>query len=150
MGLIYCDTPVGLMKIVDDGEYITQINVADVENEKEAPSKLSDKARSELLEYFAEKRTEFDLPVKLCGTEFQKRVWQALMTVPFGETRTYGDIAAQIGNGKASRAVGMACNRNNIMIIVPCHRIIGANGALTGFGAGIEMKEWLLRHEKAL
>ena len=106
------------------------------------------KTAMQLDEYFAGKRREFDLPLLFEGTDFQKRVWAALLTIPYGETRTYGEIAAQTGNPKACRAVGLANNRNPIAIICPCHRVIGADGSLTGYGGGLPAKEYLLALER--
>lgn len=108
---------------------------------------LKDAVR-QLGEYFEGKRTTFDLPQNPEGTPFQKKVWQALRKIPYGETRSYGDIAKAVGSPKGARAVGMACNRNPIFIATPCHRVIGANGALVGFGGGLEMKRYLLELEK--
>ena len=106
--------------------------------------------RKALREYFTGRRAAFaDIPLDMHGTDFQRSVWSALLTIPFGETRSYGDIARQIGNPNAVRAVGLANGRNPVPVIVPCHRVIGANGKLTGFGGGIETKQWLLRHEGA-
>lgn len=107
-----------------------------------------DQAAKELDAYFAKKRTTFDVPLDVGGTPFQRTVYKALLDVKFGETRSYADIAAAIGKGKAFRAVGGANNRNPIAIIVPCHRIIGASGSLTGYGGGLPVKEWLLAHER--
>lgn len=104
-------------------------------------------ARVQLTEYFDGKRTNFDLPLSAHGTDVQNGVWRALSDIPYGETRTYGDIARIIGRPKASRAVGAANGKNPISIIVPCHRVIGSDGSLTGFGGGIERKQWLLAHE---
>ncbi|MHA3841367.1 methylated-DNA--[protein]-cysteine S-methyltransferase [Sphingomonas aestuarii] len=104
-------------------------------------------AATQLDDYFAGRRTAFDLPLDFRGTDFQKSVWAALLTIPFGETRSYGDIARQIGRPTASRAVGAANGRNPISIIAPCHRVIGANGSLTGFAGGIEAKRLLLALE---
>jgi len=109
---------------------------------------LIKKAAAQLDEYFNGKRKVFDLPLKLYGTDFQIDVWKALQNIPFGETRSYGEIARVIGKPKASRAVGMANNRNPIVIIVPCHRVIGHDGSLTGFGGGIELKRRLLELEQ--
>ena len=92
-------------------------------------------------------RAVFDLPLRLEGTDFQKRVWRELTRIPFGDTLSYGQLARRIDNPNGSRAVGLANGRNPIAIIVPCHRVIGANGSLTGFGGGIERKQWLLAHE---
>lgn len=99
-------------------------------------------------EYEKGVRKVFDLPLHLIGTDFQKKVWNALLEIPYGETRTYQEIAIRIGNPKAVRAVGGACNRNPIGIIVPCHRVIGKNGSLTGYAGGLSYKELLLEHEK--
>ncbi|MEB3071587.1 methylated-DNA--[protein]-cysteine S-methyltransferase [[Mycobacterium] vasticus] len=98
--------------------------------------------------YFAGDLTEFDLNCEMAGTDFQRRVWAALLTIPYGQTRSYGELANQIGAPKASRAVGLANGRNPISIIVPCHRVIGANGSLTGYGGGIERKRALLDLER--
>jgi len=97
--------------------------------------------------YFAGERESFDIPLKPAGTPFQLRVWSALRDIPFGETRTYGQLASAIGDPSAMRAVGAANGRNTIAIVVPCHRVIGADGSLTGFGGGIERKKFLLRLE---
>ena len=104
-------------------------------------------AERQLWEYFSGKRREFALPLEFVGTEFQKQVWAALVTIPYGETRSYGDIARQIGNPTAVRAVGAANGRNPLSIIAPCHRVIGTNGKLTGFAGGLQTKAFLLRIE---
>jgi methylated-DNA-[protein]-cysteine S-methyltransferase len=101
----------------------------------------------QLGEYFAAERRTFDLPLEFRGTDFQRQVWSTLLTIPFGETRSYLDIARLLGNPDAVRAVGAANGRNPISIIAPCHRVIGTSGALTGFGGGLEAKAWLLAHE---
>ncbi|HEQ0063474.1 TPA: methylated-DNA--[protein]-cysteine S-methyltransferase [Pseudomonas aeruginosa] len=102
----------------------------------------------QLSEYFAGSRTRFELPLDFQGTEFQKKVWNALLTIPFGETRSYSEIAAQIGSPKAVRAVGAANGKNPLSIVAPCHRVIGASGGLTGFAGGLAAKQWLLRLEQ--
>ncbi|MGC6371580.1 methylated-DNA--[protein]-cysteine S-methyltransferase [Pseudomonas sp. K2I15] len=102
----------------------------------------------QLKEYFAGTRNRFELELDFAGTDFQKKVWQALLTIPFGETRSYSQIAAQIGNPKAVRAVGAANGRNPISIVAPCHRVIGASGGLTGFAGGLEAKQYLLALEE--
>ena len=116
--------------------------------EQETP--LIQEAHRQLTEYLKGERKSFDLPILIKGTTFQQQVWKALLEIPYGETRSYKQIAEAIGNPKAVRAVGMANNRNPLLIVVPCHRVIGANGKLVGYGAGIEMKEFLLRLEKSL
>ena len=105
---------------------------------------LLDKAGQQLGEYFAGQREAFDLPLDFNGTDFQRCVWAALLTIPFGETRSYADIASQIGKPSAYRAVGSANGRNPISIIAPCHRVVGTNGALTGFAGGLKAKQYLL------
>jgi len=105
-------------------------------------------AVKQLSAYFAGDLTEFDLSYELVGTEFQRRVWTALLTIPYGQTRSYGELADQIGSPAASRAVGLANGRNPISIIVPCHRVIGSNGSLTGYGGGIDRKRALLDLER--
>jgi methylated-DNA-[protein]-cysteine S-methyltransferase len=109
---------------------------------------LIKKAAEQLNEYFDGKLKVFDLPLVLHGTDFQVKVWKALQKIPYGKTSSYGEIAAIIGNPKASRAVGMANNRNPISIIVPCHRVIGHNGSLTGYAGGLKLKQQLLELEK--
>jgi methylated-DNA-[protein]-cysteine S-methyltransferase len=104
----------------------------------------------QLTGYFRGARTEFDVPLDLAGTEFQRRVWSRLRDIPYGETISYSELARRAGSPKASRAVGLANGRNPIAVIVPCHRVIGADGSLTGYGGGLDRKVWLLEHEGAL
>lgn len=111
--------------------------------------RLLDAAAAQLGEYFAGTRRDFDLPLDPHGTDFQLRAWQALRTIPYGETVSYGEQARRLGDVNKARAVGAANGKNPISIIVPCHRVIGSNGSLTGFGGGIETKAWLLAHESA-
>jgi methylated-DNA-[protein]-cysteine S-methyltransferase len=106
--------------------------------------------KRQLTAYFAGILTEFELPILMQGTTFQQRVWDALKTIPYGTTMSYGELAQQIGQPNASRAVGLANGQNPVSIIVPCHRVIGANGKLTGYGGGIERKQWLLNHERLM
>jgi methylated-DNA-[protein]-cysteine S-methyltransferase len=108
------------------------------------------RAREQLEEYFAGTRTAFDLPLAADGSAFERRVWDLLRTLPYGTTTSYGVLARRLGDAKATRAVGAANGRNPIPIIVPCHRVVGARGELTGFGGGLERKRWLLEHEGAL
>lgn len=108
-----------------------------------------DDVRAELDEYFAGERTTFELPLHARGTAFQRRVWAALLEIPFGQTTSYGATASAIGSPTASRAVGLANGQNPISIIVPCHRVVGAKGSLTGYGGGLDAKRWLLGHEAA-
>lgn len=113
------------------------------------PHPVLDEAELQLTDYFAGKRRSFDLPLDFRGTDFQRQVWAALLTIPFGETRSYGAIAAAIGRPSASRAVGAANGRNPISIVAPCHRVIGESGKLTGFAGGLAAKAFLLDHERA-
>ena len=107
-------------------------------------------AYRQLMEYLQGKRKIFDLPLRMNGTDFQVRVWKALLDIPYGETRSYKQIAEAVGNPKAVRAVGMANNRNPLLVVVPCHRVIGANGKLVGYAVGLDKKEYLLRLEGSL
>lgn len=116
--------------------------------EKNVEVDESSEIQKQLTEYENGKRKVFELPLHLIGTDFQKQVWNALLEIPYGETRSYQEIAVRIGKPKALRAVGGACNRNPIGIIVPCHRVIGKNGSLTGYAGGLSYKELLLKHEK--
>lgn len=126
--------------------FLDKINT-DVKD-KGISTSLTDMVYEEFTEYFEGKRKKFDFPYELKGTEFQKKVWNALCDIPYGETRTYKEIATAVGNPKASRAVGMANNKNPIMIAVPCHRVIGSNGKLVGYAGGLDMKVGLLNIEK--
>ena len=149
--VFYYDTPVGRMGVADNGDFITGVFFGDVYRPQGASVRetpLIRKAFGQLREYFAGRRTDFDLPVALQGTEFQTGVWKALTEIPYGQTRTYGQIAAQVGRPKASRAVGMANHRNPVSILVPCHRVVGAGGKLTGYAGGLDAKQSLLALEK--
>jgi methylated-DNA-[protein]-cysteine S-methyltransferase len=111
---------------------------------------LLERARRQLAEYFARSRTTFDLPLDAVGSVFQRRVWDALRAIPYGTTVSYSELARRLCDSRATRAVGAANGRNPIPIIVPCHRVVGARGELTGFGGGLDRKRWLLEHEGAL
>ncbi|WP_075717968.1 methylated-DNA--[protein]-cysteine S-methyltransferase [Roseburia sp. 499] len=140
--------PIGTVCIEEENHFITGLYMDSNIEENEKETELLQEAYQQLKEYFSGNRKTFDLPIHLEGTEFQKKVWAALQTIPYGATRTYGEIAEQIGKHKASRAVGGANHNNPIMIIVPCHRVIGVNGSLVGFGGGLDMKKYLLELEK--
>ncbi|NCB47846.1 methylated-DNA--[protein]-cysteine S-methyltransferase [bacterium] len=146
-------TPIGVLKIVAIDNAVCSIGLAKPEEKVDCESRvdhpLLNQAAQELREYFAGARTQFTFPMKAEGTAFQQAVWDALKRIPFGKTMSYGEIAAQIGNPKASRAVGMACNRNPIMIAVPCHRVVGTKGALVGYAYGTGMKQQLLDLEQS-
>ena len=145
------DTPAGPLTVTAAGEAVTAVRFGvfgpACESVEELPLVLR-QAVEELREYFAGTRRAFTLPLAPAGTPFQQEVWAALREIPYGETRTYGQIAARIGRPKACRAVGMANNRNPIGIVVPCHRVVGASGALVGYAAGLAVKESLLRLER--
>ncbi|MGN0729217.1 methylated-DNA--[protein]-cysteine S-methyltransferase [Treponema sp.] len=144
----YCyKTPIGYLTIGDNGSAITKIQLEKTENTGEE-SALAKKAHEQLSEYFQGKRREFNLPLEMKGTEFQKKVWQELLKIPYGSTCSYKDIAIRIGNENAVRAVGGANNKNAIMIVVPCHRVVGISGALTGYACGLDIKKHLLDLEK--
>lgn len=142
------DSPIGKIAIFAENEKIIRL---ELKTEQKADSVKTEKvlaeAEKQLFEYFSGERKIFELEYEFSGTEFQKSVWNELLKIPFGKTKTYGEIAKEIGNPKAGRAVGSACNKNPLPIIVPCHRVIGANGKLTGFACGTKTKEWFLGHE---
>ncbi len=154
---IYYDqmpSPIGPLFLVADDEGLREIRFelerrahAPLEGWKHSPQKLAP-VRRQLEEYFAGDRQTFDLPLKPLGTEFQQAVWHALTTIPYALTTSYGQLSRQIDRPKASRAVGAANGRNPIPIIIPCHRVIGSNGTLTGFAGGLAAKQWLLEHEE--
>jgi len=133
------------LTVFTDGTAVTELRFGTWE---QAPSPLADAAAMQLREYAEGRRTEFDLLLAPKGTAFQLAVWEALRCIPYGETRSYGDIAAAIGKPKAARAVGMACNRNPLPILIPCHRVVGKNGKLTGYAGGMELKQQLLDLER--
>ncbi len=139
------ETPIGPLTLEADENAVTAIRFSAGGAQDASP--LLDAAEAQLREYFAGARRTFDLPLAPHGTAFQQRVWAALRTIPYGETRTYGELAAAIDSPNASRAVGMANHRNPIPIIIPCHRVIGANGTLTGYAGGLEIKRRLLALE---
>ena len=144
----FYDTDIGIIEIgVTDGA-VSLIKIA-AEKGKSVFTELSDEAFIQISEYLSGKRQKFDLPLKITGTDFQKKVYAALLDIPYGKTASYGEIAARTGNPKAARAVGGACNKNPLLLVVPCHRVVGASGSLTGFAAGIETKKKLIELEKA-
>jgi len=147
------DSPVGLLTLAGRDGRLMHLRMVDQTYEPSRAGWASDDAAfpvavEQLESYFAGELFDFDLELDLVGTTFQRAVWQALLTIPYGETRSYGGIAAQIGSPTASRAVGLANGHNPIGIIVPCHRVIGANGSLTGYGGGLDRKRALLALEK--
>lgn len=137
-----------LYEIVEENGYIVKIGVVDSICSVVTSSKVIDECIRELDEYFNKKRKTFNVPIKLKGTLFQMKVFEVLLTIPYGTTLTYGEVASLIGNPKATRAVGNACNKNKVMIVVPCHRVIGKNGKLVGFAYGTDLKKELLELER--
>jgi methylated-DNA-[protein]-cysteine S-methyltransferase len=152
------ESPIQTLRLVSDGRSLIGLYMMSekhllrpqsdwIEDESVAPFP---ETKHQLTDYFAGTLTEFDLPLQMQGTMFQQRVWAALETIPYGITISYGELAQQIGQPNASRAVGLANGRNPVSIVVPCHRVIGASGKLTGYGGGIERKQWLLNHERLM
>lgn len=151
--LAFIDTKIGKLAIEENGRAITDVYIVNEEIEKDDSILLKEtdllkEASKQIKEYFEGNRQNFDLLLEPKGTEFQQKVWNALKEIHYGETKSYGEIAKMIGNEKAARAVGMANNKNPIMIIIPCHRVIGANGKLVGYSEGVEIKETLLNLER--
>lgn len=148
-GCVYT-TELGKLCILQEEEWITGLGFYDAESCKDTAwqeTPLLRQAICEIREYLAGHRKVFTIPLRTSGTPFQEKVWQVLREIPYGETRTYGWIGESAGSPKGARAVGMACHSNPIMIVIPCHRVIGANGSLTGFGGGLEVKKRLLSLE---
>ena len=150
--LMYLESPLGRLTLVEEEGSLTHVVFADSKlppaDYQKAETPLLKKVAKQLNEYFAGQRRDFDLPLAPSGTEFQKECWQALCAIPYGQTCSYGDIAKQVGRPKAVRAVGQANHNNPISVIIPCHRVIGANGKLTGYGGGLDKKELLLNLEQ--
>lgn len=154
---MYMDSPVGALKLVAhdhalvavmwDNEDHKRVRLAELIEDHQHPMLL--RVKKQLEQYFAGQRQQFDLPLDFQGTDFQQQVWQTLLTIPYGETRGYKEIAVQIGNEKAVRAVGAANGKNPISIIAPCHRVIGSSGALVGFAGGLDKKQILLSLEQS-
>lgn len=143
-------SPFGLLKIgIDEGKVIL-IAIVPKQDEKNHPTALSEKVFAQLQEYFAGKRTAFSLPYKFSGTEFQQQVWAQIAKIPYGQTVTYKDIAQAIGKPRAFQATGRAVGANPLAIIIPCHRVVGSSGDLTGYAFGLEMKKSLLKLESSL
>jgi methylated-DNA-[protein]-cysteine S-methyltransferase len=143
----YLESPIGLVEIEGTRETIIGLHFVDERRPGAQVTSILEEALSQVVGYFAGTRREFQLPLDLGGTNFQRAVWGHLLTIPFGETTSYGAVARAIGRPRAVRAVGAANGRNPISIIVPCHRVLGSDGSLTGYGGGLWRKKWLLRHE---
>lgn len=147
MKKFFYDSPLGKLWIVEKENQLYSILYNDTIECEISKTTLIENTIIQLSQYFNGERKSFDIPVLLEGTEFQKKVWQVLMKIPYGKTVSYADIAEQIGQPKASRAVGSANNKNKIPIIIPCHRVIGKNGKLVGYAGGLDNKEFLLNLE---
>jgi methylated-DNA-[protein]-cysteine S-methyltransferase len=151
----YVESPIGRLTLTSDGVALTGLYMGTPAKRPAFGKEWAQNGAAgplpmvvrQLQEYFAGKRRKFELPLRMQGTAFQQRVWRELIEIPYGETWSYGQLAKRIGNPSASRAVGLANGRNPIAVIVPCHRVIGADGSLTGFGGGLPRKRWLLTHE---
>lgn len=140
---------IGTIQIIGTEQGILSVNFVD--NPKPYPKKIHEclvQCIRQLDEYFHRRRTTFSVPLEMQGTDFEKKVWTALLDIPHGETRSYGQIAEKIGHPKAFRAVGNTNRKNSVAILIPCHRVIGSDGSLTGYACGLWRKEWLLAHEK--
>lgn len=154
----WIESPVGPLLMTGDGRSLTGLYL---KGQKHFPTQTADwhevsqaepfaQTQAQLTEYFSRQRQHFEIPIAAQGTNFQKRVWQLLPQIPFGETCSYGSLARQLGQPGSARAVGAANGRNPLSIIVPCHRVIAANGKLTGYAGGVERKQWLLAHEQSV
>jgi methylated-DNA-[protein]-cysteine S-methyltransferase len=143
----YYRSPIGLIEVAGTSTALRSLDFVERHRDGYASNGMMQRVVEQIEEYFNGTRSEFDLAIDPQGTDFQKAVWRQLMRIPFGATASYGYIARAIGNPKAVRAVGGANGRNPIAIVVPCHRIIGSDGSMTGYGSGIWRKEWLLKHE---
>lgn len=148
MYTVFMDSPVGRLKLTSNATEILAIEHEQEGVESDLPPTVLVTCKRQLEEYFAGQRQMFDVPIYVNGTSFQQQVWQALLQIPYGETRTYKEIAQMIGNPKAMRAVGNANNKNKLPFLIPCHRVIGANGSLVGYALGLRHKEFLLALEQ--
>lgn len=147
----YVSSPLCSFEIVEENGKIIAINLTKKKVTKilmDKENRVLTKAAKQLEEYISGKRKSFDLPLEPRGTSFQKKVWKALQAIPYGKTASYQEIAKKVGCPKGQRAVGMANNRNPIAVVIPCHRVIGKNGALVGYAGGVDKKSWLLKHEQ--
>ena len=143
------NSPIGIVRLTEADGSIIRIELTDAADAVHtASTPLLHEATLQILSFLEGKRQQLDFPIHMVGTPFQQRVWRALQQIPYGTTRTYGEIAAAIGNPRASRAVGMACNKNPLLLIVPCHRVVGVNGKLVGFAYGTDTKRQLLLLER--
>ena len=145
----HIESPIGTVEIITDDSGVVSVFFVENKGEETEKNEILKKAEKQLTEYFDGTRKDFDLELSLEGTDFQKKAWNELANIPYGETISYKDQSERIGNVKAIRAVGGANGKNKISIILPCHRVIGKNGSLTGYGGGLDKKKWLLDFEKS-
>lgn len=146
----YIKTPLGIAEIIGDEKGISKISILEEGNESVIIPDVLKEAASQLDEYFLGKRDQFTFKLNPSGTEFQKKVWQGLLEIPFGKTMSYQELSLKLGDVKAIRAVASANGKNPLWIVVPCHRVIGSDGSLTGYAGGLWRKKWLLDHENPL
>ena len=142
------ESPIGTLYLIGTKDYLCQIKIHCPKEITRQDLPLFQEAQRQLKEYFSGKRKVFQLPIFFQGSPFQEKVWRSLLNIPYGTTKSYQEIAREIGNEKAVRAVGGAVHRNPFPLILPCHRVIGKNGSLVGFGLGLSTKKWLLEHER--
>jgi methylated-DNA-[protein]-cysteine S-methyltransferase len=147
METVYIKTPLGIATVIGDDEGVSVISVSDKGEASEIIPEILSDAVSQLNEYLQGRRNDFTFKLNPMGTDFQKKVWKGLLEIPYGETRTYMEQSKTLGNVKAIRAVASANGKNPLWIVVPCHRVIGTNGSLTGYAGGLWRKKWLLEHE---
>ena len=150
MAIAFIKTPIGTAKVIGDKKGITEINILDSESESNIIPEELEFAVNQIQEYFEGKRTMFTFEINPKGTDFQKKVWKALLRIPFGKTISYLTLSKEIGTVKAIRAVESANGKNPIWIVIPCHRVIGSDGTLTGYAGGLWRKKWLLEHENPI
>lgn len=143
-------SPLGPLELKSNGSYLVSAKFSDADYANEKPNDILQLAAKQFAEYFSGKRKTFDLPIQQTGTDFQQRVWHNLHKIPFGESISYLQLAKQLGDAKTIRAAASANGKNKLAIIVPCHRVIGSNGTLTGYAGGLWRKQWLLNHELQL
>ncbi|MCO4795208.1 MAG: methylated-DNA--[protein]-cysteine S-methyltransferase [Bacteriovoracaceae bacterium] len=146
----YIKSPIGTVEVLCDDTSLLSVSFVSKATKKENSNKITKKTIRQLEEYFSGKRKDFDLPLKIEGTQFQKKVWKNLTRIPFGKLKTYGQVAKSIGKPLACRAVGGANNKNKHAIVIPCHRVIGASGDLVGYGGGLKYKKYLLELEGSI
>ena len=145
----YYKSPIGVLEIICEKDALISLKLVENADKSDSETELTKEIKTQLYEYFSGKRKIFDIKLKLIGTDFQKRIWEELQKIPYGTTKSYSEIATAAGNKNAQRTVGSACNKNPIMIMIPCHRVISKNGKLGGFAYGNSIKQKLLKIENS-